>query len=105
MKSRNWIIGIGLLVIGAGIGANAVWWLRTPAAAAGAEWEAVRWTGDGGEDRCGTAEAAAAGTTRRTPGGRPQGLLLGGGPSIIAQRRQGVLVHGHLSELLEGRLI
>ncbi|TMY52555.1 hypothetical protein EMH17_29555, partial [Klebsiella pneumoniae] len=51
------------------------------------------------------AEAAAAGTTRRTPGGRPQGLLLGGGPSIIAQRRQGVLVHGHLSELLEGRLI
>ena len=33
MKSRNWIIGIGLLVIGVALGAGAVWWLRVPAAA------------------------------------------------------------------------
>ncbi len=36
MKPRNWIIGISLLVIGVGLGANAVWWLRTPAAVPGA---------------------------------------------------------------------
>ena len=33
MKSRNWIIGIGLLIIGVGLGAGAVWWLRTLAVA------------------------------------------------------------------------
>ncbi|MHB1203379.1 MAG: efflux RND transporter periplasmic adaptor subunit [Acidithiobacillus sp.] len=33
MKSRNWIIGMGLLGIGVGLGAGAVWWLRPPAAA------------------------------------------------------------------------
>ena len=35
MKSRNWIIGMGLLGIGVGLGAGAVWWLRAPAAASG----------------------------------------------------------------------
>ena len=33
MKSRNWIIGAGLLVLGVALGAGAVWWLRVPAAA------------------------------------------------------------------------
>ncbi|MHB8247567.1 MAG: efflux RND transporter periplasmic adaptor subunit [Acidithiobacillus sp.] len=33
MKSRNWIIGTGLLAMGVGLGAGAVWWLRAPAAA------------------------------------------------------------------------
>ena len=33
MKARNWIIGMGLLGIGVGLGAGAVWWLRVPAAA------------------------------------------------------------------------
>jgi Cu(I)/Ag(I) efflux system membrane fusion protein len=33
MKSRNWIIGMGLLVLGVALGAGVVWWLRTPAAA------------------------------------------------------------------------
>ncbi|MBU2809021.1 efflux RND transporter periplasmic adaptor subunit [Acidithiobacillus ferrooxidans F221] len=36
MKSRNGIIGVGLLVLGAALGAGAVWWLRVPAAAPGA---------------------------------------------------------------------
>ncbi len=33
MKSRNWIIGMGLLVLGVALGAGVVWWLRVPAAA------------------------------------------------------------------------
>ena len=33
MKSRNWIIGVGLLVLGVALGAGVVWWLRAPAAA------------------------------------------------------------------------
>lgn len=33
MKARNWIIGMGLLGIGVGLGAGGVWWLRAPAAA------------------------------------------------------------------------
>ncbi|MBU2774454.1 efflux RND transporter periplasmic adaptor subunit [Acidithiobacillus ferrooxidans] len=33
MKSRNWIIGMGLLVLGVALGAGVVWWLRAPAAA------------------------------------------------------------------------
>ncbi|QFG79216.1 efflux RND transporter periplasmic adaptor subunit [Acidithiobacillus sp. 'AMD consortium'] len=33
MKSRHWIIGAGLLVLGVALGAGAVWWLRVPAAA------------------------------------------------------------------------
>ncbi len=36
MKSRHWIIGMGLLSFGAALGAGAVWWLRVPAAAPGA---------------------------------------------------------------------
>ncbi|MBU2831378.1 efflux RND transporter periplasmic adaptor subunit, partial [Acidithiobacillus ferriphilus] len=34
MKSRNWIIGMGLLVLGVVLGAGVVWWLRTAAPAA-----------------------------------------------------------------------
>ena len=37
MKARNWIIGMGLLGIGVGLGAGAVWWLRAPAAAPSAK--------------------------------------------------------------------
>ncbi|WP_163095587.1 efflux RND transporter periplasmic adaptor subunit [Acidithiobacillus ferrianus] len=33
MKPRHWIIGIGLLIIGVGLGAGAVWWLRALATA------------------------------------------------------------------------
>ena len=33
MKSRNWIIGMGLLVLGVALGAGVVWWLQAPAAA------------------------------------------------------------------------
>ncbi|OFC33885.1 efflux RND transporter periplasmic adaptor subunit [Acidithiobacillus caldus] len=33
MKSRNWIIGMGLLGVGIGLGAGGAWWLRAPAAA------------------------------------------------------------------------
>ena len=33
MKSRNWIISMGLLVLGVALGAGAAWWLRVPAAA------------------------------------------------------------------------
>jgi len=33
MKSRNWIIGMGLLGVGIGLGAGGAWWLRTPTAA------------------------------------------------------------------------
>ena len=33
MKPRHWIIGISLLIIGVGLGAGAVWWLRALAAA------------------------------------------------------------------------
>ena len=36
MKSRHWIIGTGLLALGIALGAGAVWWLRVPAAAPGA---------------------------------------------------------------------
>ncbi|MDD5004366.1 MAG: efflux RND transporter periplasmic adaptor subunit, partial [Acidithiobacillus sp.] len=34
MKSRNWIIGMGLLVLGVALGAGVVWWLRAAPAAA-----------------------------------------------------------------------
>ncbi|AEM47073.1 efflux transporter, RND family, MFP subunit [Acidithiobacillus ferrivorans SS3] len=34
MKSRNWIIGMGLLVLGVALGAGVVWWLRAAAPAA-----------------------------------------------------------------------
>ncbi|RRN82513.1 MAG: biotin/lipoyl-binding protein, partial [Acidithiobacillus ferrooxidans] len=37
MKARNWIIGMGLLVLGVALGAGAVWWLRAPAAAPSAK--------------------------------------------------------------------
>ena len=36
MKSRNWIIGMGLLVLGIALGAGVVWWLQLPAAVPGA---------------------------------------------------------------------
>ncbi|QQL12180.1 hypothetical protein [Suid alphaherpesvirus 1] len=52
--------------------------------AAGAEWEAVRWTGDGGEDRCGTAEG-------RQRGGRgaAEGRQRGGGEVRRSPRTEG----------------
>ncbi|OCB01297.1 efflux transporter periplasmic adaptor subunit, partial [Acidithiobacillus ferrivorans] len=34
MKPRNWIIGMGLLVLGVALGAGVVWWLRAAPAAA-----------------------------------------------------------------------
>ncbi|MHB1581982.1 MAG: efflux RND transporter periplasmic adaptor subunit [Acidithiobacillus sp.] len=42
MKSRNWIIGMGLLVLGIALGAGAVWWLRAPAAAPSANAATTR---------------------------------------------------------------
>ncbi|RXE86087.1 hypothetical protein EG871_14695, partial [Enterococcus faecium] len=52
--------------------------------AAGAEWEAVRWTGDGGEDRCGTAEGRQRGGRGAAEGRRrgetePADGVAGGG--------------------------